>query len=465
MSHELRTPLNSVIGFTNILLKNKAQNLRPEDLSFLERIVANGKHLLGLINQILDLSKIEAKKVELETSTVALSDLICEVLAQFESQVKGKEVALLSQLPPVIAPLVTDAVKLKQVIINLVANALKFTEHGSVTVRVTAEANTNRPTRIDVIDTGIGIAQDRLSAVFEAFQQADASTARKYGGTGLGLTISQALCELMGYPLEVQSEVGKGSTFSIVLVSRAEFPGVAQPAVAPGPPPAAQPTPVQVPVDFKEKLVLVIDDEFDARMLVTHMVEEFGCKVVAASSGDQGLRMAREFRPNLITLDLLMPEMSGWDVLKTIKADAQLRDIPVIVVSIVARENRGKILGAVDVLEKPLAREELLAALRRTLRTERKLLVVDDDEDARRLIAAYLSEEGYEIQTAVNGREALDVLERFSPDLVILDLLMPVMDGMAFLDAIRADPRWRHLPVIIITAKVLSPDEIDRKST
>jgi CheY-like chemotaxis protein len=314
------------------------------------------------------------------------------------------------------------------------------------------------------MDTGIGIPQDRLAAVFEAFQQADASTTRKYGGTGLGLTISQALCRLMGYRIDVKSDVGKGSTFTVSLAPCLELPG-SPAAVAPTETSFSKAEPAELPVNLKEKLILIIDDEFDARMLVTHMIEELGCKVIAASSGEQGLRMAQEFRPDLITLDLLMPEMTGWDVLKAIKADSRLRQIPVVVVSIVARENRGKIIGAVDVLEKPLAREDLLSVLRRTLRTERKLLVVDDDEDARRLINTYLSEEGYEIQTAGNGREALEILGPFSPDLIILDLMMPVMDGMAFLDTIRADPRYRHLPVIIVTAKVLSPEEVRRLST
>jgi CheY-like chemotaxis protein len=266
----------------------------------------------------------------------------------------------------------------------------------------------------------------------------------------------------MGYRIDVQSEVGKGSTFTVSLAASTQV--AASPSGAAAPTPVARTAPAEVPAILKEKSVLVIDDEFDARMLVTHMIEELGCRVIAASTGEQGLRMAREFQPDLITLDLLMPDMTGWDVLKTIKADPQLRQIPVVVVSIVARENRGKILGAVDVLEKPLAREELLAVLQRTLSTERKLLVVDDDEDARRLIAAFLSDEGFEIRTASNGREALDLLAPFSPDLVILDLMMPVMDGMEFLDTLRADSRYRHLPVIIVTAKVLSPEEVRRLS-
>ncbi len=460
MSHELRTPLNSVIGFANILLKNKAATLRREDLLFLERIVANGKHLLGLINQILDLSKIEARKVELEFSTVSLAEMIPDVLAQFEGQLRRRDVKLLADLPAVIAPIVTDEIKLKQVLINLVANALKFTEHGSVTVRVTVERALGRPLSIAVVDTGIGIPQSRMTAVFEAFQQADASTTRKYGGTGLGLTISQALCLMMGYRIEVQSEVGQGSSFTVVLDAR---PGVIPATAAPPesrPAPARAAQPPSRPASLKDRLVLVIDDESDARMLLTHLLEEFGCKVLAASSGADGLRMAREFRPELITVDLLMPHMNGWEVLKAIKADELLRDIPVVVVSIVAGENRGHILGVVDVLQKPLAREDLLAVLQRSFLPGKKLLVVDDDEDARRLISAYLADQEFNIRTAGNGREALDLLASFAPDAILLDLLMPVVDGVTFLETLRADPRHRHLPVIIITAKILTAQEI-----
>ncbi len=219
MSHELRTPLNSVIGFANILLKNKPGNLRAEDLSFLERIGVNGKHLLGLINQILDLSKIEARKVELELTLASLPTLVQEIIDQFEGQLRGREIQLVAELPQPMAPLETDAGKLKQVIINLIGNALKFTERGSVTVRIEVAPQSRQPKRIEVIDTGIGIPPDRLAAVFEAFQQADSSTARKYGGTGLGLTISKALCELMGYQIAVSSEVGKGTTFSVELLA------------------------------------------------------------------------------------------------------------------------------------------------------------------------------------------------------------------------------------------------------
>ena len=460
MSHELRTPLNSVIGFAGILLKNKTGNLHPTDLNFLERIQANGKHLLALINEILDLSKIEARKIELKLAPVALDVLVRETIAQQEGLVRDRPVQLLADVPATVAPIQADADKLRQVIINLIGNALKFTERGSVTVRVVTDPANHQPVRIEVIDTGIGIPKEKLGVIFEAFQQADASTARKYGGTGLGLTISQALCQLMGCHIEVASEVGRGSTFSVILGGKHVIAPAAleKPEETTSAPAFATPT----SPELRGKLVLVIDDESDSRVLLTHMLEEFGCQVIAANSGEQGLRMAREFRPQLITVDLLMPQMDGASVIRAFKADPQLRDIPLVVVSIVAEERRGSILGAVDILEKPVVREELQAALRRSLLPARaKILVVDDDEDARRILLSHLADEPVETRTAANGQEALAVLETFPPDLVLLDLIMPVMDGMTFLDALRVNPRYQHLPVIVITSKELSLAEKD----
>ena len=461
MSHELRTPLNSVIGFAGILLKNKTGNLRPSDLNFLERIQANGKNLLVLINEILDLSKIEARRVELQLAPVVLDVLVRETIAQQEGLVRDRPVQLLAELPARVAPVQADAGKLRQVIINLIGNALKFTEQGSVTVRVVTDPADAQPVRLEVVDTGIGIPPEKLGVIFEAFQQADASTARKYGGTGLGLTISQALCRLMGFRIEVASEVGRGSTFSVILNGNRAVaaPAPEKPAALISPETSIAPP----PSELRGKLVLVIDDESDSRVLLTHMLEEFGCQVIAANSGEQGLRMAREFGPQLITVDLLMPQMDGASVIRTIKADPQLRAIPVVMVSIVAEERRGSILGAVDILEKPVAREALLAALERSLLPARaKILVVDDEEDARRILLSHLAEASVEVQTATNGLDALSALETFPPDLILLDLIMPGMDGMTFLDTLRTDPRYQHLKVVIVTSKELSQAEKDK---
>jgi len=217
MSHELRTPLNSVIGFANILCKNRAGNLSPKDLTYLERISDNGQHLLGLINDVLDLAKVEAGRMEVERAPVVLGELIQETLEQMEGRVLSRQVALLAEFPDDLQPLETDADKLKQVLINLIGNAIKFTEEGSITVRVEADPDTRQAIRIDVIDTGIGIPEDRREKIFEAFQQADNTTTRKYGGTGLGLAITCSLLELLGYRVELESQVGEGSTFSILL--------------------------------------------------------------------------------------------------------------------------------------------------------------------------------------------------------------------------------------------------------
>jgi NO-binding membrane sensor protein with MHYT domain len=217
MSHELRTPLNSVIGFANVILKNKAGNLRPQDIAYLGRIVANGRHLLGLINGILDLSKIEAGKVELQLETVDIGALVRETVLELEGQVHGRELQLVADVPDDLDSLETDRAKLKQIVINLVGNALKFTEKGSVSVRVISDERTGRPTRVDVVDTGVGIPADRLDAMFEAFKQADSSTSRVYGGTGLGLTITRSLAQLMGFDVRVESTPGFGSTFSLLL--------------------------------------------------------------------------------------------------------------------------------------------------------------------------------------------------------------------------------------------------------
>ena len=460
MSHELRTPLNSVIGFAGILLKNKSGSLSPTELNFLERISANGRHLLALINEILDLSKIEARKVELQIAPVALDVLVRETIAQQEGLVRDRPVQLLADVPERVAPMPADAEKLRQIIINLIGNALKFTERGSVTVRVVTRPDDHKPVQIDVVDTGIGIPKEKLGVIFQAFQQADASTARKYGGTGLGLTISQALCQLMGFHIEVTSAVGHGSTFSVILCRKEEMksgagPGEREVNVKTGAAAVARPR-----SDLHGKLVLVIDDESDSRILLLHMLEEFGCQVLAANSGEQGLRMAREFRPHIITVDLLMPQMDGAAVIRAIKADPQLCDIPVVVVSIVAEERRGSILGAVDLLEKPFTREELLEALgRHRLPASAKILVVDDENDAREIIRSHLADQPVQLRMAANGQEALECLEKFLPDLVLLDLIMPVMDGLAFLDAIRARPRHQQLPVLVVTSKVLSPLE------
>jgi PAS domain S-box-containing protein len=463
MSHELRTPLNSIIGFSTVVLKGKGKHLPPQEATYLERILDNGKHLLGLINSILDLSKIEAGKVDLNVVPVALDALVRETLAQLEGRIVEKKITLVADLPPRIAPFPTDPDKLKQILINLVGNAIKFTEKGTVTVRVVVDPKTDVARRIDVIDTGVGIPRDMLSRVFDAFQQVDTGMSRKYEGTGLGLTISRSLSELLGCRIELESELGKGSTFSLHLLP-----------VGPG---QGATTRIRRPSDIhldgreddeelRDKLVLVIDDEDDSRVLLRQYLGDCGCRVAEARSGPEALDKARELKPDLITLDLMMPGMNGWETLRKLKADPELFEVPVVVVSIVASENRGTIFGAADLLNKPVSREELCSVLRRNVRPGKsKVLVVDDDADARQIIAEYLADEQAEIQTAADGKEALQRLQTFTPDLIILDLMMPVMDGVTFLDTVRRDPNYFSLPVVVATAKVLTLQEARQLET
>jgi len=346
MSHELRTPLNSVIGFAALLLRNRAGTFQEEDLDFLRRIHDNGRHLLDLINSVLDLAKIEAGRQDLSITKVPLENLVADVLSQFRPQLEGKAVALVADVPPDLSPLETDEGKLKQVLINLVGNALKFTERGSVTVRVVRDAATGHPVRLDVADTGIGIAPERQAAVFEAFQQGDNTTARRFGGTGLGLTITRSLLERMGYAISLDSAVGAGTTFHVAFEHPAE-----EPARAPG-------------EGADSKLVLIVDDDEDARILLSDQIREAGHRVVLAATGATAQRLAQQLKPDLITLDILMPDMSGVDVLTALQREPSTRNIPVVVVSIIATEQRGRLPGAVDVINKPVSRERLDEVLR-----------------------------------------------------------------------------------------------------
>jgi signal transduction histidine kinase/DNA-binding response OmpR family regulator len=459
MSHELRTPLNSVIGFSNVLGKNKSGHLDGAEMLYVQRIVANGKHLLFLINQILDLAKIEVRKVQVEWKIVDLRVLVQQVIGQLEVSAQAKSIRLVTDVPAATPTMFTDPVKLTQVLINLIGNAIKFTESGEVRVVVVLSPSGDRPCRIEVHDTGIGIAPERLAVIFEAFQQAESGIARKYGGTGLGLTISRALCELMGYRIEVASEPGKGSIFSIVIPQKVGEP--VSPGVGDMPSGPVRERVLKAGGDGgKGKLVLVIDDESDARILLSNLVEEAGCRVMVASSGETGLRMAREFHPDAITLDLLMPTMNGWSFLRELDSDPELRDIPVVVVSVVLQEHCGMVLGAVDVLQKPVTREALIAVLKRIVHPPgRDVLVVDDNEDDRRLMSLNLEGSDYSVRMASSGQEALQMMAVALPDALVVDLIMPGMDGSTLIHRIRADDRYRHLPIVIVTGRDLTADE------
>ncbi|MEO5817364.1 MAG: PAS domain S-box protein [Gemmatimonadaceae bacterium] len=364
MSHELRTPLNSIIGFANVLRKNKQRTMTDEEVSYANRIATNGLHLLGLINDILDLSKIEAGRMTLELSTVMLDTLVLETIAELEGQVSEKSVQLRAEVPGEMRSMETDAARMKQVLINLIGNSLKFTESGEVVVHIDVDDD-GKPGVLTVRDTGIGIPQDRLDAIFNVFEQAESMTARRFGGTGLGLAISRSLCDLMGHRLSVTSVEGQGTTMVIRLgepprTTRRNTPlGVA--AIEP-------PVPVlRSRGDAGPPIILVVDDDPDARLLLGELIEEVGCRVVQAASGVEALRMARELIPAMIFLDLRLPKISGFDVFRILQADEVLKHVPVVIASIVGSESRSVLMGAAAVLDKPLSREQVIDVIRRFL--------------------------------------------------------------------------------------------------
>jgi len=385
MSHELRTPLNSVIGFSNVLRKNKAGNLQPQDIGYLERIGTNGVQLLALINDILDLSKIESGKLSLEISSVSVGDLVHDTLVQLGDRRFKEGVSVDALVPSSLDAIDTDAAKLRQILINLIGNAVKFTHAGSVTVTVEANSQDNGPARIRVTDTGVGIARDRLSAVFDAFEQADTSTTREFGGTGLGLSISRALCELLGFRLEVDSVLGRGTTFTIELAGGIATPRSAEPIVAPLE--GSSPLGEAHSADSGGPLVLVIEDDADARELLRTHVADLGYRVALAASGADGLQMAKSLQPQLITLDLMMPGMDGWELLKRLAADPTLARIPVIIVSSIAGEMQHSFVGAVDWVDKPVAHEMLCDAIGRNIgHKEGGVMRIENDPPARELL-------------------------------------------------------------------------------
>ncbi|MDQ2952852.1 MAG: PAS domain S-box protein [Chloroflexota bacterium] len=362
MSHELRTPLNSIIGFANVLLKNKSGAFEESDISYLARIATNGRHLLGLINDILDLSKIEAGHMTLEMTEVSLEALVCQTVEEMEGQTRDRAVSLRAELPAHVLPFETDVARMKQVLINLIGNALKFTDNGEVVVRLEVD-DRGRPIRLEVRDTGIGIPPDRLDAIFNVFEQAESMITRRFGGTGLGLAISRSLCDLMGYRLEVASVEGEGTTMLIRLGSGVSRSRMRTPSALP----AEIRGPGAPPVLATPRLVLVVDDDVDARVLLGNLLDEVGCRAVSAATGVEALRLARELRPAIIFLDLLLPKISGYDVLRILKGDAVLHSTPVVIVSAVGSESRNVLAGAAAILDKPVDRDALFKVLRTLL--------------------------------------------------------------------------------------------------
>jgi signal transduction histidine kinase/DNA-binding response OmpR family regulator len=457
MSHELRTPLNAIIGYSE-MLQEEAEDLgQAVFIPDLQRINAAGKHLLALISDILDLSKIEAGRLELYLERFDIGEMIKEIVGTSEPLVKKKSNVLEVLSPPGLGFMFADLTRVRQCLFNLISNAAKFTENGSIKFRVARDTRDGSDWIIFAVsDTGIGMNEEQIGKLFRPFSQADLATTRKFGGTGLGLAITRHFCRMMGGEIQVDSEPGKGSRFTILLPAEVVGTGPAQdgafrqrPAagiVAEGPPGAST--------------VLVIDDDPSACDMLCRVFREAGFRVACATDGARGLQLARELLPEAITLDVIMPGIDGWAVLSSLKADPITASIPVFMVTISQDMEKGYSLGATEYLSKPVEKSKLLALVRNCRRDDpAPILIVEDDPSMRKLVRTILQKEGYAVREAENGLAGLQRIEEEIPQLIILDLMMPEMNGFEMLAEMRRDVRLPAIPTIVVTSKDLSPEE------
>ena len=461
MSHELRTPLNAIIGYSE-MLQEASEDVGQEDfIPDLKKIHGAGKHLLHLINDILDLSKIEAGKMSLFVESFDVGNLVQEVATTVHPLIQNNANLMEVQMGDALGSMNSDVTKVRQCLFNLLSNASKFTEKGVIRLRVSREASAGGDMlQFEVSDSGVGISREQLAKLFQAFSQADASTTRKYGGTGLGLALTRRFCQMMGGDVVVTSDVGKGSTFTIRLPADAPAPVQAAPAGAGLAAGVAERT-VPVPSRDGRDTILVVDDEASARDLMTHHLVREGFHVVTASNGQEALQLARQIRPSAVTLDVMMPGMDGWAVLTALKKDTELCDIPVLMCTMLDDRNMALSLGASEFLDKPIDRDRLKRVLRRYSNGSKRgrVLLVEDDAGTREMMARVLDKEGWIVAEAENGRVALQSVARERPDLILLDLMMPEMDGFAFAQELRSVEAHRSIPIIVLTAKELTAED------
>lgn len=448
MSHELRTPLNAIIGYSEMLTDEAKDSGQESYVADLQKIRSAGKHLLQLINDILDLSKVEAHKLELYLENFEVAPLVQDVATTIKPLAEKNANTLEVHAAGNLGAIRADMTRVRQVLFNLLSNACKFTEKGTVSLDVTRQRVDSRDwLTFSVHDTGIGMTPEQLAKLFQPFTQADSSTTRKYGGTGLGLAITKRFCEMMGGDIVVHSEVGKGSTFTFRLPA-----DVSALKIEAAPTEAAS-------VGTGASTVLAIDDDPVVHDLLRRFLAKEGFVVESAMGGEEGLRRARELHPDVITLDVLMPGMDGWAVLAALKADTELARIPVIMLSIVDDKNLGFTLGASDYMSKPIDNKRLVAVLKGYRRNHNPVLIVEDDAATRELLSRMLKKQGWRVAEAENGRAALKRVAEKKPELILLDLMMPEMDGFEFITELRTHEEWRSIPVVVVTAKNLTKEE------
>ncbi len=449
MSHELRTPLSAVIGYSEMLEEEVEELGERHLLNDLAKIKSNARHLLSLINDVLDISKIEANKMEVYAETFEVAAMARDVASTVGSIVDKKGNALVLDLPDDLGAMHSDVVKIRQILINLLSNSAKFTERGTITLGARRErVAAGEEVVFFVADTGLGMNEEQVAKLFQRFTQADASTTRRFGGTGLGLAITKAFSDMLGGRVAVESRPGEVSRFTLAV-------------------PVDLPTPAAVDVEAveavaaEEDVILVVDDDAATRDLLTRFLTREGFTVRVAADGRSGLALAGALKPKVVILDVTMPRMDGWTVLRALKDDPHLAAIPVVMCTIIDEQNLGFSLGASDYLLKPVNWDRLKEVLERVAKDAPKgdVLVVDDDADTRGRLDTLLARNGWTVSEAENGRAALEAARVRRPSLVLLDLNMPEMDGFTFLRQFRADPDWATIPVVVMTARDLSAAE------
>ena len=467
MSHELRTPLNAIIGFTRIV-RRKAEGLLPEkQTDNLDKVLTSAEHLLHLINTVLDIAKIEAGRMDVLAANFRINALI-DLCANTAQALLRPNVILEKQTDESLTIVYSDQDKIRQIVLNLLSNAAKFTHEGRIILAARQDAAN---LCISVTDTGIGISQEALPRIFKEFQQADTSTTRQYGGTGLGLSISRNLARLLGGDLTVESELGKGSTFTLTIPI--QYGGksrlIAETPIPPAvvhEPAASQQAGQRLESGGAKKRILVIDDDPDAVYLLQENLDQQEFDIIGAHNGNDGLRMARQQQPQAILLDILMPGVDGWQVLLDLKEDPATTNIPVIMLTILDKKALGFHLGAAAYLLKPLdpiaVRDALSRVIGTTSRRQLQVLVVDDDPNIADMVRQFLPESDYKLDSALDGLAGLQAVGANRPDIILLDLIMPRLDGFGFIHKLRANPQTRDLPIIVISAKDLSEAESAR---
>jgi PAS domain S-box-containing protein len=450
MSHELRTPLNAIIGYSEMLMEDAGDAGYDAIVPDLKKIQSAGSNLLEIINNILDLSKIEAGKMDLYFESFNVAEIVDSAVATINPLMTKSGNTFRVDCSPQIGQMVADVVKVRQTLLNLLSNAAKFTDKGHVILSVERGRFDNSDwITFKITDTGIGMDEDQISTLFKEFTQADDSTTRKYGGTGLGLAISRRFCQMMAGDILVESELGKGTMFIVHLPANVPERKEMQQS-------REKLETAEIQTLTGGSTVLVIDNEPVIRELIARYLRKAGFTVETAINGEEGLRLAEQIRPNVITLDVLMPGMDGWAALSAIKASPILADTPVVMLTLTDNKNIGFSLGATDYLTKPIDRQRLINLVYKHRADAGSILIIEDDEPTRDMMRRTLEKEGWMVSEAENGRAGLQKIADFEPDVILLDLMMPEMNGFQFITEMRKNVAWQRIPVIITTGKTLT---------